>query len=228
MQALYIILPILLFLFLLLLASIRFTLSYDGSLRLTVSYLFLTFTLHPRKSKLQKKKKRKKKKSKARSMPPSHTTEKKEKLPLRFSDIRFLLRTLTNVAGAILEKASHHVRIRIKRLHITIGGEEDAARAAIEYGILSQAVTYLIAYLRETRFLAPPRSEAVAVRAAFTERGYSLSARLTVSCPILFLIPLALSALTKALTAKGSWTRYRANQRKQAKATELKKENDHG
>lgn len=213
MQTLYILLPVLFFLLLLLLAPIRFSIGYHQGLRLTVHYLFFSFLLHPRKR--PKKEKKRKKRAPKKTAAPQRRISKhpKKKAPLRFGDIRFLLRILGETTGAILEKFSHHVRIKIHFLRITIGGERDAARAAIEYGLLSQGVSYLIACLYETRFLKPPRHDAVDLRVDFTKPGHALSARISVSCPILFLIPLALSAITKLLTAKGRWTRYRAKQK---------------
>ena len=98
MRALLIVLPILAALLLLLLSSLRITLSYGGELALSIRYLFFRFSLYPRKKKW-KKKKRKKKKSSATvtktataKKPPA--TAKKQKKRLSFGDVRFLLRVL--------------------------------------------------------------------------------------------------------------------------------------
>ena len=232
MRALLIVLPILAALLLLLLSSLRITLSYGGELALSIRYLFFRFSLYPRKKKGKKKKRKKKKasgtatKTATTKKPPA--TAKKQKKRLSFGDVRFLLRVLRETLAKILEKASRHVRITLRELRITIGGERDAAVAAIEYGLISQTVSYLLAYLDHTGFLKPPRDGAIDLRVDFTEREHTLSAKILISCPLIFLIPLLFSSLTHALAAKGRWSRHRAASAKKNTATPKPKENENG
>lgn len=232
MRALLIVLPILAFLLLLLFAKLRFSLSYGEGLSLSVRYLFLRFSLYPRKRKLKPKKKKKKKEK--RKIPSQDTAKKakpdtkKKKRKLAFGDIRFLLRVLSETLAKILDKASRHVRIVVKELRITIGGERDAAVAAIEYGLLSQAASYLLAYLDHTGFLTPPRDGAIDLRVDFTDREHTLSARIDIACPLIFLIPLLFSTLTQALAAKGRWSRHRSSSQKKNTPSSKPKETEHG
>ena len=232
MRALLIILPILAFLLLLLLAKLRFSLSYGESLSLSVRYLFLRFSLYPRRRKSKPTKKKKKKKAKkelsSQGSAKKQKADTKKKRKLSFGDIRFLLRVLRETLAKILDRASRHVRITVKELHITIGGERDAAVAAIEYGLVSQAASYLLAYLDHTGFLTPPRDGAIDLRVDFTDRGHALSARIDITCPILFLVPLLFSALTQALAAKGRWSRHRAASQKKNTPSSKSKETEHG
>lgn len=225
MRALLIVLPILAALLLLLLSSLRITLSYGGELALSIRYLFFRFSLYPRKKKGKKKKRKKKKLS---GTVTKTATAKKQKKRLSFGDVRFLLRVLRETLAKILEKASRHVRITLRELRITIGGERDAAVAAIEYGLISQTVSYLLAYLDHTGFLKPPRDGAIDLRVDFTEREHTLSAKIVISCPLIFLIPLLFSSLTHALAAKGRWSRHRAASAKKNTATPKPKENENG
>lgn len=212
MTLFFILLTILLILLLLLFSRVRFCLSYDGNISLTMRYSLLRIPLYPRKPKPQKStrnKKNTKSESRGKKTPPP-----KQSKTLRLGDVRFLLRVLRETVESIIERAARHVRIVVKELTLTIGGADDAARAAIEYGVLSQAASYLLAYLDNTGFLAPTKEGAVNVGVNFLEKGHTLRARTEIFCPLLFLLPLLLSSLTKALGARGKWTRYRAKAEK--------------
>ncbi len=241
MRALLIILPILLFILILLFARLRLLLCYEGGLCLSLSYLFLRFRLYPRKRR-RKKKKRKKGKI-AQRMAASH--EKKghakqekgvsrpkgggKKKPLSLGDIRFLLVVLREVLASLLERSSRHVRIRIRRLTLSIGGSEDAAKAAIEYGLAAQAVAYLTAFLANTGFLKEPRRGAIDLRVNFLEKQHAFSVRTEIACPLIYLIPLAISALMQALSAKRRWTHRRGGGAKPKNTeTNAKKEKNNG
>ena len=234
MTALYVIISIILLVVLLLLARLRFSLAYDGEIRLRISYLCIRFSLYPRKKRKPKKTSKNKKKRlnpAKKHTPPNRGTgaTAKKKKPLRLKDIRFLLRLFREVLSHVLAKASRHVRIRIKHLRLSIGGADDAARAAIEYGVVSQSVSYFLEFMRNTGFLKPPKARAVNVGVNFLEEEHELALRIDVTCPLLFLIPLALSSLTKALTAKNRWSRYRARTAAQAQdKNQQAKEKDNG
>ncbi len=224
MKALIIVLSILLFLLILLFSRLTFSLTYEGSIRLSVRYLCFSYTLYPQKKKKGKKKKERKKSRKKR--PPPHEPPKKEKRRLTISDIRFLLRIFAEATSTIFSKASRHIRITIKKLSIHIGGANDAARCAIEYGVVSQAVSYFLFYLHETAFLKVPKEGAITVKPAFLESGYSLQARLRVACPIVFLIPLLLSSLKTALVTRKRWHRHKQTSKNKHKNRQ--KESYHG
>ncbi len=240
MKALIIVASILIPLLVLLFAPLRLSLVYDGRLGLRLSYLFLRFSLYPRKAK-SKKKKAKKKKTLAKKhpqgakadatagAPPGDTAAKtKEKRSLSFADVRFLLRILRELLASILDRASRHIRLVIRRLRITLGGEEDAARAAIEYGLVSQGLSYLIASLDATGFLREGDVRDLSLDVNYLEKRHSLEARIDIVCPLVFLIGFALRSLTYALTARGRWTRYRAKNGKKPSSTSSKKETHHG
>ncbi len=232
MRALLIVLPILLALLILLFARVRLLLYYENGLRLSLSYLFLRFRLYPSKRKKRKKEKKKKasKTTQATHKKGGGTPKGGKKRPLSLGDIRFLLGVLREVIKTLLEKSSRHVRIRIRRLSLMIGGSEDAAKAAIEYGLASQAVAYLTAFLVNTGFLTEPKRHAIDVRVNFLEKHHTFSARTEIACPLVYLIPLAISALMQALSAKNRWTRHRKKGLIKSKTTvkNAKKENKNG
>ena len=235
MRVLYVLLPIFLFLLLLLFSRVRFTLAYDGSIRCYVRYLALYIPIYPRKPRKKKKKKKNAavkstaavKKSKKAS---AHKVGAKKKTspPLRLGDIRLLLRLVWQVLGTFLEKASHHVRIRVSRLFITIGGAQDAAAAAMEYGVAAQAVSYLLELLNHTGYLTPPKEDAIAMQVDFLGEGHTLNVKASVECRLIFLIPLIFSTLTNALQARSAWMRHRARAKKKKQQNVQKKENENG
>lgn len=237
MRALFIIASILAAILLLLFAKLHISLSQNGSTALSIRYLFFRFSLYPRKPRKPSKKGKKKKRRSAKTAAAAkHKAESKTakgkskpKRRLTLGDIRFLLRLLRELVGSLLSKASRHVRITLKELRIRIGGEQDAARAAIEYGLVAQSASYLLAYLDHTGFLKPPRNGAIDLEVDFTEREHALSARIDLSCPLIFLIPLLFSALMQALKAKARWSRHRAGAATaKHTATSQPKENENG
>ena len=233
MRALLIVLPILLALLLLLLSRVRILLSYDKGLRLSLSYLFIRYRLYPAKPRKKKKKKGKKKSAKtkkgAKGGKGTPAKTKGRRKPLTLGDIRFLLGVLRDVLLSLIEKSSRHVRIRIQRLTLSIGGSEDAAKAAIEYGLAAQAVAYLTAFLANTGFLKEPRRGAIDLRVNFLEKQHAFSVRTEIACPLIYLIPLAISALMQALSAKRRWTHRRGGGAKPKNTeTNAKKEKNNG
>ena len=208
MKALFIILPIAALLLFLLFSRLVFSLSYDGKILLSARYLFVRIALYPRRKKMKIKKKKRKKKQKKGAVAAS-TQKGKGRRSLSISDIRFLIRILSEAAEKLVGRASRHVRIHVKSLDVRIGGLDDAARAAIEYGLVTQATSYFLAYLEHTSFLAPPKPNAVSVEADFLNRGNTLKARFEIGCPLIFLIPLLTSALSTFLTTRNRWLHHR-------------------
>ena len=237
LRILYILLPILLFFLLILFSRVRFTFAYDGQIRCYVRYLAFYIPIYPRKPQKKKKKKKKgasatKKSSKApatkrqgASLKEGH---KKSTSPLRLGDVRLLLRLGGRVLSSFLERASRHVRIRVSRLHVTVGGARDAAVAAMEYGAAAQALSYLLELLHQTGYLIPPREGNVGVAADFLREGHSHNAKLSVECRLIFLSPLALSTLADVLRARGVWLRRRARATSKHRQNKITKENENG
>ena len=238
MKALYIVLPIVFFIALLLFSKVRFSFSYDRSIGLRISYLFVRIPIYPRNKKSKKHKNEKNEnsprpKDKHATVPPAEQKQKKKKrkrkAPLTLGDMRFLLRLTHDVISHILDRASRHVRIEVKKLRLSIGGSNDAARAAIEYGLVSQSVAYLLEFLGSTGFLKRPKKRAIDVGVNFLAEENDLTLRTDITCRLVFLIPFALSALTKALAAKSRWTHHRARAEKMLQDNnQQKKENDNG
>ena len=230
MRTLLILLPIFLFLLLLLFARVRVLISYNGDIRCAVQYLPFRFALYPRKRRKKRKKAKKKGKRSSRALKKQGRGKpaSRPKRPLGLSDIRLLLRLFANVLGKALDDARRHVRIRIKRLYLSVGGASDAARAAIEYGLATQAVSYFLALLDDNGFLRPIRQKDVTVEVNFLESGYAMALDATAECRLIFLIPLLFRTLKQALLAKNKWSRHRARTAAKNRKKTQKKETDNG
>lgn len=114
--------------------------SYQEEWRARIRYLFITYTLVPKKTKRKRKKKKK-------EPAPSEKKEEQEKSSglrdiIKEKGIKGLLELLKQLANAAVGGAKilfRHLVIRKCNLTVTVG-DEDAAETAMEYGYLCAAV----------------------------------------------------------------------------------------
>ena len=193
MTALIVIGAIALFIFILLASSIRVDMEYSTVFKYRVKYLFFTVISDPesprqikkrQKKKLKAKKRREKETGKADTQlvkadenkqstdeaSPSEKTEpakaKQEKSKAEKSKMKFSADLIRRIVG----RASPHVKRIFKKIRlsnvlvdITAGGD-DAAKAAISYGIHCSAVHGLVAFLDSVISF---QTDGISVRADF-------------------------------------------------------------
>ena len=139
MLALYIILGILLFLFLLTLFNVRVFFVYDEDPNLVIKVAFLKFQIIPPKPKKKKKKKKPDKKPK-----PKKKQEKPKKKEKSFdikayvkqkgiSGILNIVKRVAKIAVGILKGLFRHIYVSELTADLRIAGE-DSADAAVKYG----------------------------------------------------------------------------------------------
>lgn len=160
MTALYIILGIIAFF--VIVFSIRITLSgdYSEDFHLTVSWLFLKFTVFPRKNSdnPEKEKKPKKEKKSPEDAPENKTElkEKKENIFLTFyknKGFEGVIDLINNAAyslGRMLNSFRKHIVLKELFLNMTISKNCDAAETAIEYGRVCQKVFPALSFICST------------------------------------------------------------------------------
>ncbi len=183
MTALWILLGIALFFFLIAMTKITLILSTAEGFSASLRILFLKIRLAPKKEKppklrkfrikafrkwrlkeekklLQSEKKKEKKKKKA---PAEEEKEKKKKpkRPLR-QTVAFGFDLVRYVAVRAVLKFGHYLKIDVRRFAVTVGGE-DPAKTAVTYGAVSQATAYLFAFLERHANLRYPRGEGTPV-----------------------------------------------------------------
>ncbi len=89
----------------------------------------------------QEKPKKEKKARKEKKKPPEEPEKKKrKKLPFKPEDVKDGLRTLFTALGRALRRIGRGVRLHPFRLSLTLGGREDPAAAAENYGRVQTAV----------------------------------------------------------------------------------------
>lgn len=139
MIALYIILGVLLFLFLLTLCPVGFEVSFRQEFSLTLRYLFLTFHLLPGKEKEEEPKEREEPEKEKK---PGAGLETLKALFRQegFSGFLKALFDLVKLASGASKKLLSHIKVKNFDLYLCLAGAEDAAAAAIQYGQVSAAV----------------------------------------------------------------------------------------
>lgn len=160
MVALYIIGGIIAFLVLVL--SIRITLagSYVEDFNLTVSWLFIKFTIFPWKKsdKPKKEKKPKKQKEKAPEQAPENEIqeEKKDNIFLTFyknkgfDGVIDLINNAAYSLARMLNSFRKHIVLRELFLNMTVSKNGDAAATAIDYGRVCQKVFPALSFICST------------------------------------------------------------------------------
>ena len=144
MTALYIILGILLFLFLILMIRVEVFLKYTDSVILILKVLFVRITLvsPDKKPKKKKPKKEKPKEKKPKPKKKEEDKKKKEKKPTYLSKLRekkgltgiiSLFSSIAKIAVGALKGIFSHIVIKKLDVGIALSGE-DAASTAVTYG----------------------------------------------------------------------------------------------
>lgn len=153
MLALEIIGVILGVLLLLLLIPLRVEIGFEEEFALTLRYAFLKFRLLPAREDPKKEARRKKKEEKKRQKEEKRKQKYPEQVEKSTGDqlreifhrtgVRGLVSALTDLAKLAahsLKRVFAHLRFKAFDLYLCVGGAEDAAQAAIQYGEFSAGV----------------------------------------------------------------------------------------
>ena len=186
---------ILLLLVLLLLLRLRFDIACDEDVTLSLRILFIRIPLYPaaqKKIKLSKfKRGYPKEKKKADEKPADKKANRQvpptEKIPLseKIDIVLSLLRRLC-------KKFFKHLRLDVSHIVITVGAD-NAASAAITYGVVSQAAAYLLAFLDAHLRIRKKRRGEIAVRCDFTAEKTVCDIRITASLAVWQLLDIGIS-----------------------------------
>ena len=188
------ILAIILLLFvLLLLVRLRFDINCTEEVTLRLRILGIPIPLYPaaakkvRVSKFRRgypKKKEAKKPAERKAKAPA---KQAEKIPLG-EKIDIVLALVKKLC----KKLCRHLRLDVSHIVITIGAD-DAASAAITYGIVSQSVAYLLAFLDAHLNIRKKRRGEIAVRCDFTAARTACDIRITASLAVWQLLDIGVS-----------------------------------
>lgn len=188
------ILAIILLLFvLLLLVRLRFDINCTEEVTLRLRILGIPIPLYPaaakkvRVSKFRRgypKEKEAKKPAERKAKAPAKPAEK---IPLG-EKIDIVLALVKKLC----KKLCRHLRLDVSHIVITIGAD-DAASAAITYGIVSQSVAYLLAFLDAHLNIRKKRRGEIAVRCDFTAARTACDIRITASLAVWQLLDIGVS-----------------------------------
>lgn len=223
---------VLLFLCILFLTPIRFSLSYSENFRISLRILFLRFSLYPkekkvrirdyspaalrrRKEKARQKALKKQKKANAAAAKAKKQTDKKQKRS--FSDIVYYLRVILFILKRTKKSLLALFTVRIDRLEATIA-TPDAAKTAILYG----QVAGLFSLIREAarRFVRWRENTAhMMIQPDFLAEKSNVSVRITFSTNLFRVVRLGVCAAFSFLLSKSKVKRKKT---KKAVDTEQK------
>ena len=184
---------VLLLLVLLLLVRLRFDIAYTEEVTLRLRILGIPIPLYPaapkkvRVSKFRRgypKEKEAKKPVERKAKAPAKPAEK---IPLG-EKIDIVLALVKKLC----KKLRRHLRLDVSHIVITIGAD-DAASAAITYGIVSQSVAYLLAFLDAHLNIRKKRRGEIAVRCDFTAARTACDIRITASLAVWQLLDIGVS-----------------------------------
>lgn len=184
---------ILLLLVLLLLVRLRFDINCTEEVTLRLRILGVPIPLYPaaakkvRVSKFRRgypKEKEAKKPAERKAKAPAKPAEK---IPLG-EKIDIVLALVKKLC----KKLCRHLRLDVSHIVITIGAD-DAASAAITYGIVSQSVAYLLAFLDAHLNIRKKRRGEIAVRCDFTAARTACDIRITASLAVWQLLDIGVS-----------------------------------
>ena len=207
MTALYIIGGILLFFFLIAMIRAEVVIVYNDEFALTVRVAGIPIKIIPKKPKkvkyrdytpkaMEKKRKKAEKKAlkkaekKAKKKQRKDEDKKKkqeEEAKLKAEgkkkekkDIVKIIKLISGLLGVFFRRFGKHIRIRIARLHINVASD-DAAKTAVLYGTVSQAVCYLTNLLDAAGTLRHPARTDAAVNADFLSEKMTVDIEIGVS-----------------------------------------------
>ncbi len=206
MTAIYIILGIIAFIILLLICPIKIFLVYDGELRLKVGYLFLRFTVLPKKEKPDDKpetQKKSQKKSGKKQENKDGGQEKKKNPILEFKDkhglgeILGLVKSLLDILTDIPKRLAKHLIIKMLDIKVLAVGD-DSSDTAIKYGYACSLIYPIVSILENNLKIKRHNVEIVA---GFLAEEAAAEFTLSAYVKPLFLIGTGISAFFKFVSA---------------------------
>lgn len=186
---------ILLLVALLLLLRLRFDICCAEEVTLRLRVLGIPIPLYPPREKKVRVSRFKRgyptEKERKKEKPAEKQAEKAakpaEKIPLG-EKIDIIL----SLVKKLCQKFFRHLRLDVSQIVITVGAD-DAASAAITYGIVSQSVAYLLAFLDAHLNIRKKRRGEIAVRCDFTAERTVCDIRITASLAVWQLLDIGIS-----------------------------------
>ena len=180
------------------------TVEYRDALRVRISALGISLWQHPKKKKKVKlsyytprkferrKRREAKKAAKKKASKPSKNTAKSSKKRGLMENLGLIRELL----GVILQKTAGHARLRARRIIINVA-TEDAAKTAVLFGAVNQAVIGLLELLDNAKKWRRLKDSEIAVRADFGSQKSSADIEITLSLRVWHLANVLLHTLRR-------------------------------
>lgn len=184
---------ILLLLVLLLLVRLRFDITCTEEVTLRLRILGIPIPLYPaapKKVRVSKFRRGYPKEKEAKK--PAERKAKAPAKPAKKIPLGEKIDIVLALVKKLCKKLCRHLRLDVSHIVITIGAD-DAASAAITYGIVSQSVAYLLAFLDAHLNIRKKRRGEIAVRCDFTAAGTTCDIRITASLAVWQLLDIGVS-----------------------------------
>ena len=173
---------------------IKFEIVLNDSVYLKLNILGLKFTLYPEKKKKISVNKFKKgyPKQQKKETPPEKITKKSPTAQDDNVSIGDKLSTVINLIKQLISRLSKHLRLDISNIIVIVGGK-NPAEIAIAYGIISQSVAYLLAFLDSNISVRKNKTSTINVACDFTSEKIAYDVFISLSLNIWQIIDIIIS-----------------------------------
>ena len=188
MTVLAILVVIALLIFLLLMTNLKIRVASDGDITLKAGAGPVMLKLLPKRQKKVKLRRFTHKKylalveAEKKALQDKNTEQEAEKSEKKEKDKKESIVNTVSLITQILERLGVYagrLRTNIKSLDITVGGD-DAASAAVTYGVISQSVTYLLELLDCKTKLKIPDPDRLSIKCDYTAKEISINVDISV------------------------------------------------
>ena len=184
---------VLLLLVLLLLVRLRFDITCTEEVTLRLRILGIPIPLYPAApKKVRVSKFRRGYPGEKEAKKPAERKAKAPAKPAKKIPLGEKIDIVLALVKKLCKKLCRHLRLDVSHIVITIGAD-DAASAAITYGIVSQSVAYLLAFLDAHLNIRKKRRGEIAVRCDFTAARTACDIRITASLAVWQLLDIGVS-----------------------------------
>lgn len=193
MTVLAILVVIALLIFLLLMTNLKIRVASDGDITLKAGAGPVMLKLLPKRQKKVKLRRFTHKKylalveAEKKALQDKNTEQEAEKSEKKEKDKKESIANTVSLITQILERLGVYagrLRTNIKSLDITVGGD-DAASAAVTYGVISQSVTYLLELLDCKTKLKIPDPDRLSIKCDYTAKEISINVDISVKLRVI-------------------------------------------
>lgn len=144
---------------------------------------------------------KKKQEKEAAKKDPAVAHRQKQLKKKKMRDTLHTVKFFARLAGRLIKQFNSHLQVDIRRFVITVG-DADPAKAAILYGLVSQAASYLFGILESCCNIHYKRNAHTAVEVDFLSEKISAELDITIRIKGWHFVALGISALMAILTRK--------------------------